>query len=152
MRFQPEPKHSHGSAARTGVLLLNLGTPQAPEPGPVRRYLAQFLSDARVVEIPRWLWLPILHGVVLRVRPARSAAKYAAIWTDQGSPLQVWTEKQAKLLHGYLGERGLPLLVRHAMRYGRGFPAGRAEGRRLRAHSRRAPVPAVFGHHHGQRV
>jgi ferrochelatase len=118
MTFQPEPKHDHGSVARTGVLLLNLGTPQAPEPGPVRRYLAQFLSDARVVELPRWLWIPLLHGLVLRLRPARSAAKYATIWTDQGSPLLTWTDKQAKLLQGFLGERGLQVVVRFAMRYG----------------------------------
>jgi ferrochelatase len=117
-RFLPEPTHDHGTPARTGVLLLNLGTPQAPKAAPVRSYLAQFLADPRVVEIPRWLWNPILHGVILRLRPARSAAKYAQIWTAEGSPLMVWTDKQAKLLHGYLGERGLPLVVRYAMRYG----------------------------------
>ena len=118
MSFALEPNHTHGSPARTAVLLCNLGTPDAPTPSAVRRYLAEFLSDRRVVEIPRLLWLLILHGVVLRVRPAKSAKKYAAIWTPEGSPLKVWTEKQAKLLGGYLGERGHVITVRHAMRYG----------------------------------
>jgi ferrochelatase len=118
MSFATEPNHTHGSPARTAVLLCNLGTPDAPTPSAVRRYLAEFLSDRRVVEIPRLLWLLILHGVVLRVRPAKSAKKYAAIWTQEGSPLKVWTEKQAKLLGGYLGERGHAITVRHAMRYG----------------------------------
>ncbi|MCW5664253.1 MAG: ferrochelatase [Piscinibacter sp.] len=118
MTFAPEPPYRHGSAGRTGVLLVNLGTPDAPTPAALRRYLAQFLSDPRVVEIPRWAWWPILHGIILRVRPARSAKKYASIWTEAGSPLAVWTAKQATLLRGFLGERGHPVLVRHAMRYG----------------------------------
>jgi ferrochelatase len=118
MSFAPEPGHAHGSAPTTAVLLCNLGTPDAATPRAVRRYLAEFLADPRVVEIPRWLWLPLLHGVILRVRPARSARKYAAIWTPEGSPLKVWTEKQALLLGGYLGQRGHRVVVRHAMRYG----------------------------------
>jgi ferrochelatase len=112
------PAHSHGAARSTAVVLCNLGTPDAPTPAAVRRYLAEFLSDPRVVEIPRAAWLPILHGVVLRVRPARSARKYASIWTPEGSPLKVWTERQAVLLEGYLGERGMRVAVRPAMRYG----------------------------------
>ena len=100
------------------MLLCNLGTPDAPTPAALRRYLAEFLSDPRVVEIPRLLWWLILHGIILRVRPAKSARKYASIWTPEGSPLLVWTDKQAKLLRGYLGERGHDVLVRHAMRYG----------------------------------
>ncbi|MEO5697323.1 MAG: ferrochelatase [Burkholderiaceae bacterium] len=118
MSFAPEPPFAHGSRPRTAVLLCNLGTPQAPTPGAVRRYLAEFLSDHRVVEIPRPIWWLILHGVILRTRPAKSARKYASIWTDEGSPLKVWTEKQAKLLGGYLGERGHAVTVRYAMRYG----------------------------------
>jgi protoporphyrin/coproporphyrin ferrochelatase len=118
MSFAPEPEFKHGSPTRTAVLLCNLGTPDEPTPTAVRRYLAEFLSDKRVVEIPRLLWLLILHGVILRVRPAKSARKYASIWTPEGSPLKVWTEKQAKLLAGYLGERGHAVTVRHAMRYG----------------------------------
>jgi len=118
MSFAPEPAFAHGAAAKTVVLLCNLGTPDAPTPGAVRRYLAQFLSDPRVVEIPRLLWLPLLHGVILRLRPARSARRYASIWMPEGSPLRVWTEKQALLLRGYLGQRGHPVAVRYAMRYG----------------------------------
>lgn len=119
MSFQPEPPYTHGSPARVGVLIVNLGTPDAPTAPALRRYLAEFLSDPRVVEIPKALWWMILHGVILRVRPAKSALKYAAIWTDEGSPLAVWTAKQARLLLGYLGQAGHPVLVQHAMRYGK---------------------------------
>jgi ferrochelatase len=118
MAFAAEPSLAHGTPERTAVLLCNLGTPDAPEPAAVRRYLAEFLSDKRVVEIPRAVWLPILYGAILPTRPARSAKKYASIWTPDGSPLKVWTEKQAKLLAGYLGERGHRVEVRYAMRYG----------------------------------
>jgi ferrochelatase len=118
MKHAPEPSFRHGEPERTAVLLVNLGTPDAPSAPALRRYLAQFLGDPRVVEIPRPLWLPILHGIILRVRPRRSAAKYATIWTEEGSPLAVWTAKQAVMLAGYLGERGHPVAVRHAMRYG----------------------------------
>ena len=117
-QFALEPAFQHGQPARTAVLYCNLGTPEAPTTVAVRRYLAEFLSDARVVEIPRLLWLLILHGIVLRIRPAKSAAKYAKVWTPEGSPLKVWTEKQAKLLQGWLGQRGHPVAVRYAMRYG----------------------------------
>jgi ferrochelatase len=84
----------------------------------LRRYLAEFLSDPRVVEIPRLLWLPILHGIILRVRPAKSAAKYRSIWLPEGSPLAVWTRRQTAALTIALARRGHHLLVRHAMRYG----------------------------------
>jgi protoporphyrin/coproporphyrin ferrochelatase len=119
MRFAAEPAHAHDQPERTGILLVNLGTPDAPTPKAVRRYLAEFLSDPRVVEIPRLLWWPILHGAVLRVRPKKSAAKYAAIWSDEGSPLLAITRKQAVRLLGSLGERGHAVLVQHAMRYGK---------------------------------
>ena len=118
MPFDREPEYTHGTLARTAVLLVNLGTPEAPEPGAVRRYLRQFLSDPRVVEIPRAVWLPILHGIILTLRPRKSAAKYAAIWTDKGSPLLHHSVQQSLLLRGYLGERGLDVDVRLAMRYG----------------------------------
>ena len=107
-----------GQAPQAAVLLCNLGTPDAPTPPALRRYLAQFLSDPRVVEIPRALWLPLLHGVVLRRRPRQSAAKYASIWTPEGSPLALWTHKQALLLRGWLGQAGLHATVLPAMRYG----------------------------------
>ena len=133
MKHAPEPGYRHGSAERAGVLLVNLGTPDAPTAPALRRYLAEFLGDPRVVEIPRALWLLILHGIILRVRPQKSAAKYATVWTEEGSPLKVWTEKQATLLAGYLGERGHPVLVKPAMRYGepsvaRQLDALKAEG------------------------
>lgn len=104
---------------KTAVLLVNLGTPDAPTAPALRRYLAEFLGDRRVVDLPRLLWLPILHGIVLNTRPAKSAAKYAKIWTPEGSPLKVHTERQAKLLRGLLGERGdRDIAVAWAMRYG----------------------------------
>ncbi|MEP7302381.1 MAG: ferrochelatase [Caldimonas sp.] len=118
MTFAPEPDFAHGTAAKSAVLICNLGTPDEATPTAVRRYLAEFLADPRVVEIPRLLWWPLLHGIILRVRPARSARKYAGVWTAGGSPLKVWTEKQALLLAGYLGQRGHPVVVRYAMRYG----------------------------------
>jgi ferrochelatase len=118
MKFVPAPPYRHGSAHKTAVLLVNLGTPDAPTPGALRRYLAEFLWDPRVVEIPRPLWWLILHGVILRTRPARSAAKYASVWTDAGSPLLVWSARQAECLQAALSARGHDVLVRHAMRYG----------------------------------
>src|SRR6218665_1680380 len=118
MTSKPEPAYTHGSAPKTALLFCNLGTPDAPTAAATRRYLAQFLSDTRVIETPKLLWALILRGIILRVRPAKSAAKYASVWTAEGSPLKVWTDKQARLLQGYLGERGHQLLVRPAMRYG----------------------------------
>lgn len=103
--------------ARTAILWCNLGSPDAPTAEAVRPYLSQFLHDPRVVEIPRAVWCPILHGIILRTRPAKSAAKYASIWMPEGSPLKVWTAKQAVMLTGWLGERGHRVTVRDAMRY-----------------------------------
>jgi protoporphyrin/coproporphyrin ferrochelatase len=118
-RFRAEPQFDHRNhVARDGVLLVNLGTPAAPTSAAVRRYLAQFLSDPRVIEIPRALWLPILYGAILVVRPARSARKYREIWSDAGSPLAVHTARQAKLLSETLAARGPGWRVEHAMRYG----------------------------------
>jgi ferrochelatase len=103
-----------------GILLVNLGTPAAPTAAAVRAYLAEFLSDPRVVELPRLLWWPILHGIVLRLRPARSAEKYAAVWTPEGSPLAVHTARQAARLAARLAATpaSAGLRVAHAMRYG----------------------------------
>jgi len=104
---------------KTAILLANLGTPDAPTAPAVKRYLAEFLGDRRVVDLPRLLWLPILHGIILNTRPAKSAAKYATIWTPEGSPLKLHTERQARLLKGYLGARGrADLRIDWAMRYG----------------------------------
>jgi ferrochelatase len=118
MPFSAEPRFAHGTPPRAAVLLVNLGTPEAPQSAAVRRYLREFLSDPRVVEIPRLAWAPILYGLILPLRPARSAAKYASIWTEEGSPLMVNARLQATLLRGYLGEAGVDADVALAMRYG----------------------------------
>src|SRR5687767_1765599 len=119
MARDPEvPARSLGTPV--GILLVNLGTPEAPTPQAVRAYLKEFLSDRRVVEIPRIVWWPILNLFVLRTRPKASAARYAQIWTREGSPLRVYTERQTILLQGHLGDRlRAPLVIEHAMRYGR---------------------------------
>jgi ferrochelatase len=117
--FRTEPPYRHGTAAKTGILLINLGTPDAPTAAAVKPYLREFLSDPRVVEIPRALWWPILNGIILNTRPRKSAEKYALIWTAEGSPLLVHTQRQAKLLRGYLGESLADApIVEYAMRYG----------------------------------
>jgi len=115
VRFLPEPQPRQGTHARSAVLLVNLGTPDSPTPRAVHRYLRQFLSDPRVIEIPRALWIPILHGFVLTTRPRQSARKYASIWSPDGSPLRVHTERQASLLGKRLGPQ---VRVEFAMRYG----------------------------------
>ena len=107
--------HPQTLAPRVGVLLINLGTPDAAEPAAVRRYLADFLSDRRVVEIPAWLWRPILHGVILRTRPKKSAHAYKQVWTNEGSPLAAITHAQTEALRERLGP---DVLVEFAMRYG----------------------------------
>ena len=107
--------HPDIHSGRIGVLLVNLGTPDAPTPQAVRRYLAEFLSDRRVVEIPPLVWQPILRGVILRTRPKKSAHAYAQVWTEAGSPLAAITAAQADALQVRLGQ---DVLVRWAMRYG----------------------------------
>ena len=107
--------------ARTGVLLVNLGTPAAPTAAALRPWLRQFLSDPRVVELPRFVWWPILNGLILTTRPAKSAKKYASIWTAEGSPLKCHTERLTVSLQHALngdGSSDAPLIVTCAMRYG----------------------------------
>jgi ferrochelatase len=119
MAYRPEPPFTHGTPRSTGILLINLGTPDEPTPGAVRRYLKQFLSDTRVVEIPRAIWWLILNLIILNVRPAKSAKKYASIWMKEGSPLRVYTARQTQMLRGFLGEKiKSPLKIEYAMRYG----------------------------------
>lgn len=118
MPFLTEPAFRHDQARRIGILLINLGTPEAPTGAALRPYLKQFLSDPRVVEIPRLVWWFILNVIILNIRPKKSAAKYASIWTRDGSPLAVYTRAQAKLLQGYMGDAGVPVMVEWAMRYG----------------------------------
>ncbi len=134
-------QRAHSTPARTAVVIINLGTPDEPTTQAVRRYLGEFLSDQRVVEIPKLVWWLILNGVILRVRPAKSAKKYATVWTPEGSPLAVWTQKQAKLLMGYLGERGHPVLVAHAMRYGNPSIASVLDGLKAQGATRILVVP-----------
>lgn len=119
--------HPRVHAGKVGVLLVNLGTPDAPTPGAVRRYLAEFLLDPRVVEIPRLVWKPLLHGIVLNTRPKQSAHAYAQVWTEAGSPLAAITAAQAAKLGERLGEAAH---VAHAMRYGQ--PAIAVELKRMK--------------------
>ena len=108
--------HPPVKSGGVGVLLVNLGTPDAPDAPSVKRYLAEFLSDRRVVEIPALIWQPLLRGVILNTRPKKSARAYAQVWTEQGSPLAAITAAQARALQQRLGDA---VTVRHAMRYGR---------------------------------
>jgi protoporphyrin/coproporphyrin ferrochelatase len=103
-----------GTSAPQGVLVVNLGTPRAPTAAAVRRYLGEFLSDRRVVQLPRLLWWPLLHGLILPLRSPRVAKKYAEVWMDDGSPLAVYTQRLARAI----GERLPGARVAHAMRYG----------------------------------
>ncbi|WP_439539425.1 ferrochelatase [Sphingomonas sp.] len=110
--------HPAVAPRRIGVLLVNLGTPDAPDAGAVRRYLGEFLSDRRVVEIPALIWQPILRGIILRTRPAKSAHAYQQVWTDDGSPLAAITKRQAGALQAAFSGLGPEVTVDWAMRYG----------------------------------
>lgn len=142
MAFKPEPAYTHGQTPATAILLCNLGTPDAPTPAALRRYLAEFLGDHRVVEIPKLIWWLILHGIILRVRPAKSAAKYATIWTPEGSPLKVWTEKQAQRLQSWLHQQGHHVTVRYAMRYGNPSIAAQLDALKAEGATRVLVLPA----------
>jgi ferrochelatase len=142
MAFQKEPPFKHGQSAKTGVLYCNLGTPDEPTAPALRRYLAQFLGDSRVVEIPKAIWLLILHGIILRVRPAKSAAKYASIWTEEGSPLRVWTDKQAQGLQVALNNKGHHVAVKYAMTYGSPSIQSQIDALKLEGATRILMLPA----------
>ncbi|WP_018954799.1 ferrochelatase [Thioalkalivibrio sulfidiphilus] len=119
MRFDGESDYRHGSPEILGVLVTNLGTPDAPTPKALRRYLKEFLWDPRVVEIPRPAWWLILNGIILNVRPRRSAKLYEQVWTEEGSPLLAIGRRQAEGLATRLSERlPGPVKVELAMRYG----------------------------------
>ena len=118
MTWQPQRlsnDHPPVNSGSIGVLLINLGTPDAPDPASVKRYLKQFLSDPRVIEIPRLVWQPILRGIILNTRPQKSAEAYRKVWTTRGSPLADITARQAEAIAGDLGEN---IVVDYAMRYG----------------------------------
>lgn len=117
--YKNEPSYTHGDQARVGILLANLGTPDAPTAKALKKYLAQFLMDRRIVEIPRLIWACILYGIILVVRPKKSAEKYASVWTAEGSPLMVNAQKQTKLLRTVLENRiASPIAVELGMSYG----------------------------------
>ncbi|KOR29356.1 ferrochelatase [Achromatium sp. WMS1] len=119
MRYQNESQFRHDTPIKTGVLLVNLGTPNSPSVADVRRYLREFLSDPRVVEMPRFLWWLILHGIILPSRPKYSALAYQRIWGVDGSPLLVIAKRQAAALRDNLHQRGLEAVeLALAMRYG----------------------------------
>lgn len=146
MPFTTEPTFHHGDVTKTtphtAVLFCNLGTPDEPTAPALRRYLAEFLGDHRVVEIPRLVWLAILHGIILRIRPKKSAAKYASIWTPEGSPLKVWTQKQTALLGTKLQGLGHQVQVRYAMTYGNPSIAAQLEALKIDGVTRVLILPA----------
>lgn len=118
---QADPFNEHPAprpSGPVGVMLVNLGTPATPTPRDIRRYLAEFLSDPRVIEIPRYLWLPILHVLVLARRPRRLQPRYEGIWMEGGSPLLVYSRRQAEGVQAALQARGMDVRVELAMRYG----------------------------------
>jgi ferrochelatase len=130
MRFWPEPKRDLHRNPRfvpwpkpfktggVGVILVNLGTPDEPTAPAIRRYLREFLSDPRVIEIPKLLWWPILNGPILMARPRKLAPRYQSIWMEGGSPLMVYTQRQTEGLRQLFAEQGLAIEVETGMRYG----------------------------------
>ena len=119
MKYQGSPTFTHSQNDKVGVLVTNLGTPDAPKKAELKRYLKEFLSDPRVVEVPRLLWWMILNLVILNIRPKRSAKAYETVWTDRGSPLMYHTQDQANALRENLKQQyGDNIVVEFAMRYG----------------------------------
>lgn len=140
-RYLPETPDPHGldpnpparADGPVGVLLVNLGTPDAPAAPAIRRYLSEFLSDPRVIEIPQWIWQFILQGIILRIRPRKLVPRYAGIWLENGSPLTVYSQAQADRVQDLLTGQGHNVQVVLAMRYGnpsvaQGIEALRAKG------------------------
>jgi len=120
MKYQGLEDFRHDQAARIGVLVANLGTPDAPDKPSLKRYLKEFLSDPRVVEMPQIVWQPILRGIILNTRPAKSARAYQTVWTDAGSPLLKHSEDITRGIAERVEQAaGTPVVVRLAMRYGR---------------------------------
>ncbi|WP_029146712.1 ferrochelatase [Methylophilus sp. 5] len=117
--YQPEPAYTHGSQPKVGILLANLGTPDAPTAKALRPYLKQFLMDRRVVEIPRLIWCWILYCIILVIRPKKSAEKYASIWRKDGSPLMVYAQQQKTLFQTQLSSKiNSPFAAELGMTYG----------------------------------
>lgn len=119
MKYINNTDFTHAKKAKIGVLLTNLGTPDAPTTGALRRYLKEFLSDPRVVEVPRVIWWFVLNLIILTFRPRRSAAAYKTVWTEEGSPLLIHTKRQTEKVRAALNEKyGEDVMVEFAMRYG----------------------------------
>ncbi len=133
-KFRGNPDYDHQQSAKTGILIINLGTPDAPEASAIRHYLAEFLSDPRIIEMPRWLWKLILHGVILRFRPAHITPAYRSIWGEDGSPLLSTSKQQLEKIKSQISP-----LFRHpvefalGMRYGQ--PSIASALRKLQAHN-----------------
>ncbi len=141
--------YSHESLATTGILLINLGTPDAPTPAALRRYLGEFLADPRVTEMPRWLWWFILHGIILRIRPRRSALSYQKIWTEAGSPLLTISQAQSQALQKVVDAHFVgPMRVALAMRYGNPSIAAGLEQLR-QANARRILILPLYPQYSG---
>lgn len=148
-RYLPEPHDPDALDAdppprprrKTGVLLINLGTPDAPTPGAIRRYLGEFLSDQRVIELPAWLWQILLRGVILPLRPRKLAPRYKEIWLEQGSPLLVWSQGLGQAVQDVLSRDGVPALVEVGMRYGQPSIAHALDALRGRGCERILVVP-----------
>lgn len=140
-RFSSPGAFNHASPPRTAIILVQLGTPTAPTAAALRPFLRQFLGDPRVVEIPRLIWWPILHGIILNTRPAKSAHKYASVWMDEGSPLMVHSVRQTELLRQTLIERGHDIDLVLAMRYGEPSIASVLESLRERNMTRLLVLP-----------
>lgn len=137
--FNQPPLPSAGT--RPGVILVNLGTPEAPEKGAIRRFLKEFLADPRVIEIPRMVWWPILNGVILNVRPAKIAPNYASVWMPDGSPLLVWSQRQTDAVRTALRARGHDVELELAMRYGAPSLTGMIDALRRRGCQRILVLP-----------
>jgi len=141
--------YSHESLPTTGILLINLGTPDAPTPAALRRYLGEFLADPRVTEMPRWLWWFILHGIILRIRPRRSALKYQKIWTEAGSPLLSISQAQSQALQKVVDAHFVgPIRVALGMRYGNPSIAAALEQLR-QANARRILILPLYPQYSG---
>jgi ferrochelatase len=137
-----EPVEAHHAQPRAGVLLVNLGTPDAPTAPAIRRYLREFLSDRRIVDLPRALWWPVLNGVILPLRPRRLAKSYASVWLEEGAPLLVHTRELAEGVARELAGAGMPEVpVFHAMRYGNPSIAAAIAQARDQAVRRLAVIP-----------
>lgn len=118
MKYTSVSNYRHGRASRTGIIITNLGTPDAPTTPALRRYLGEFLADPRVVEVPRLLWFLILHLIILRIRPRRSAKNYQTVWQETGSPLLTHTKNQTEALRAAFKQSHPDIVIDFAMRYG----------------------------------